>query len=321
MNMNIDPRRLRVLLAIARAGGVLAAADELGISPSAASQQLTKLEEETGHALVVRTRQGSTLTPAGVALAEAAEDIERALGVARARMVGGAGPAGVVRVGGFTSFLRTMVIPHLPGWRVRYPRLQIGIVEDDDLATLMRRLRRHEIQAVVGEIDSSTGEPDRLPAGVTEEPLLDDPWQLAVPAGTLLPADPVDLSRLALPWLTVEAGSASASAVGRLRRSSASQDEAVHQYMDTVTALALVAAGEGVTVLPALALHGIAVPGVDILDVPGLGTRRIVLRRFGSGRSASAPVDTVARLLRESVTAFPGPGAPRRPPSARSGEQ
>ena len=57
------PRRLRVLLAVARTGGVLAAADELGITPSAVSQQLNKLEDETGHALVVRTPKGSVLTP------------------------------------------------------------------------------------------------------------------------------------------------------------------------------------------------------------------------------------------------------------------
>ena len=112
--MEIDPRRLRILLAIARTGGVLAAADELGITPSAVSQQLTKLENATGHALVVRTPRGSVLTPAGLAMAEAAEEIERALSVARARMEGAAELAGVVRVGGFTSFLRTMVIPRLP---------------------------------------------------------------------------------------------------------------------------------------------------------------------------------------------------------------
>ena len=101
--------------------------------------------------------------------------------------------AGIVRVGGFTSFLRTMVIPRLPGWRARYPQLQIGIIEDDDLTGLMRRLRRHEIDAVVVEIDSSTGEPDRLPAGVFEEPLLDDPWRLVVPSGSVVPTDTVEV--------------------------------------------------------------------------------------------------------------------------------
>ena len=57
-------------------------------------------------------------------------------------------------------------------------------------------------------------------------------------------------------------------------------------------------------IVPTLALSGVAHDGVDVLDVPGLGTRRIVLRRFDRRRSPSTPVDTVARLLRESAGAF-----------------
>ena len=80
--MTVDPRRLRFLLAVARYGGVLAGADELGVTASAVSQQIARLEAETGHALLKRTPSGSVLTPAGLALAEAGEDIERALAVA-----------------------------------------------------------------------------------------------------------------------------------------------------------------------------------------------------------------------------------------------
>ena len=301
--MEIDPRRLRMLLAIARTGGVLAAADELGITPSAVSQQLNKLEDETGHALVVRTPRGSLLTPAGLAMAEAAEEIERALNVARTRMEGGAELAGAVRVGGFSSFLRTMVIPRLPEWRAQYPQLQVRIFEDD-LPALMRLLRQRELDAVVAELDSTTAEQRPLPAGMSEEPLLDEPWKLVVPSGVLIAPENIDLARLPIPWLGVEPSAANASVVGRLRQSTGAQVEIIHQYYDTLTALALVAAGEGAAVIPALALSGVVQDGVEVLDVPGLGTRRIVLRRFDGRRPISTPVDTVARLLRESVAAF-----------------
>lgn len=301
--MDIDPRRLRVLLAVARAGGVLAAADELGITPSAVSQQLNKLEDETGHALVVRTPKGSVLTPAGLAVAEAGEEIERALSVARARMESGAKVAGVVRMGGFTSFIRTAVIPRLPEWRTQYPQLQIRIVEDD-FPALMRLLRQRQLDAVVVELDSTTAEQRSLSAGMTEEPLLDEPWKLVVPAGALLSTENIDLARLPLPWLGVEPSAANASVLDRLRQSGGARMETVHQYQETLTALALVAAGEGAAVVPTLALSGVSHDGVDVLDVPGLGTRRIVLRRFDRRRAASTPVDTVARLLRESAAAF-----------------
>jgi molybdate transport repressor ModE-like protein len=301
--MEIDPRRLRVLLAIARTGGVLAAADELGITPSAVSQQLNKLEDETGHALVLRTPKGSVLTPAGLAVAEAGEEIERALSVARARIEGGATVAGVVRVGAFTSFIRTVVIPRLPEWRTQYPQLQIRIVEDD-FPAMMRLLRQRQLDAVVVEHDSTTADPRLLSAGMTEEPLLDEPWKLVVPSGALLTTENIDLARLPLPWLGVESTAANALVLGRLRRSTGAPMDTAHQYQETLTALALVAAGEGIAILPTLALSGVVHDGVDILDAPGLGTRRIVLRRFDRRRSTSAPVDTVARLLRESAAAF-----------------
>lgn len=301
--MNIDPRRLRVLLAVARTGGVLAAADELGITPSAVSQQLTKLEDETGHALVVRTPKGSLLTPAGLAIAEAGEEIERALSVAVARMQSGATVEGVVRVGGFTSFVRTVVIPRLPEWRHQYPQLQIHIIEDD-FPVLMRLLRQRQLDAVVVELDSTTAEQRSLAAGLIEEPLLDDPWKLVVPSGALISTENIDLGHLPLPWLGAEPSAANVSVLGRLTRSSGGQTETVHQYQDTLTALALVAAGEGVAVVPTLALTGVVQDGVDVLDVPGLGTRRIVLRRYDRRRPTSLPVDTVARLLRESAAAF-----------------
>ncbi|TAP43230.1 LysR family transcriptional regulator [Arthrobacter sp. S39] len=301
--MDIDPRRLRVLLAVARTGGVLAAADELGITASAVSQQLSKLEDETGHAMVVRTPKGSVLTPAGLAVAEAGEEIERALSVARARIEGGAKIAGVVRVGGFTSFVRTVLIPRLPEWRSQYPQLQIRIVEDD-FPALMRLLRQRQLDAVVVELDSTTAEQRSLSAGMTEEPLLDEPWKLVVPAGALLSTENIDLARLPLPWLGVDPIAANSAVLGRLRQSTGAQMETVHQYQETLTALALVAAGEGIAIVPTLALSGVAHDGVDVLDVPGLGTRRIVLRRFDRRRSPSTPVDTVARLLRESAAAF-----------------
>jgi len=301
--MEMDPRRLLVLLAVARTGGVLAAADELRITPSAVSQQLSKLEHEAGQALLLRTPKGSVLTPAGLAMAEAGEEIERALNVARARMQSEVNIAGVVRVGGFTSFMRTVVIPRLPEWRSQYPQLQIQIVEDS-FPALMRMLRQRQLDAVVIEQDSTAAEQRPMVAGMVQEPLLDEPWKLVVPAGSLLGSDNIDLSRLHLPWLGVEPSAANTAVLGRLRHSTGTRIETVHQYQDTLTALALVAAGEGVAIVPTLALTGAVHDQVDILDIPGLGTRHIALRRFDRRKAASLPVDTVARLLRESAAAF-----------------
>ena len=299
--MDLDPRRLRILLAVARTGGVLAAADELRVTPSAVSQQLSKLEEEAGHALVRRTPRGTVLTSAGLAVAEAAEEVERALNVARARLEQGSTELeGKVRVGGFTSFLRTVLVPRLPEWRARFPRLDVQVVEED-APSLMRLLRRGDLDAAVVELDAH--EDERGAAGISEEPLLDEPWKLAVPSGSLATADGVDLRRLPLPWLGVES-SAAAPPGARLRRAAPRHPPGGPHDHQPQTALALVAAGEGVAVVPVLALHRVVQDGVDVLDVPGLGTRRIVLRRFDRRRVASTPVDTVVRLVREAVAAL-----------------
>jgi DNA-binding transcriptional LysR family regulator len=169
---------------------------------------------------------------------------------------------------------------------------------------LLRLLRQRALDAVVVELDSTTTVQQALSAGMIEEPLLDEPWKLVVPAGALLTTENIDLGNLPLPWLGVDSSAANAAVLGRLRQSAGAQMETVHQYHETLTALALVAAGEGVAIVPTLALSGVSHDGVDVLDVPGLGTRRIVLRRFDGRRAASMPVDTVARLLRESAAAF-----------------
>ena len=300
--MILDPRRLRFLLAVARYGGVLAAADELAVTASAVSQQLGKLERETGHALLQRTPTGSVLTPAGLALAEAAEDVERALALARARLEqDDAAVSGTVRIGGFQSFLANVLSPALPDWRHRYPRLRIETweAEEDDL---MRALRAGGLDGVVVELDA--GESYSPPRGTTDIPLLDEPWKLVVPAGVLLAVDVIDLSRLGMPWLGVDPTAASAKAIQRVRRLLGGDSSSVHTCSSFQNALALVAAGEGVTLVPSLALEGLRTDGVDELDIPGLGMRRVVLRHLTRSRGASPSLDTTTSLIREAAAAL-----------------
>lgn len=300
--MELDPRRLRFLLAVARSGGVLAGADELGVTPSAVSQQLARLEQEVGRPLVRRTAAGTVLTEAGHSLAEAAEEIERTLSEARAKLLAGdADPAGTVRIGGFQSFLSAVLAPELSGWRERFPRLHFEVLEGDE-DDLLRKLRGGELDAVVLELDAE--DPSRaLPAKVTETPLLDEPWKVVVPPGTITGGESVDLQRLGLPWLGVDPTAAGAQALRRVRRASGSAAPTVHSYSQVQTALALVAAGEGVAIVPSLALRGASYPGVETLDVPGLGHRRIVLRRH-EGRGVPKIIDIATTLIRDAASAF-----------------
>ena len=299
--MEVDPRRLRFLLAVARYGGVLAAADELGVTASAVSQQLAKLEQETGHALLRRTQTGSVLTPAGLALAEAAEDVERVLTLARSRLEhDDEAVSGSVRIGGFQSFLASVLAPALPEWRRRHPALRFETVEADE-PDLMRALRAGSLDAAVIELDA--GESYTPPRGTTDLPLLDEPWKLVVPSGALLSLDVVDLSRLGMPWLGLDPSAASAKAVRRVRRELGGEESKQHTFFSYQNALALVASGEGVALAPALALESLPTDGVDLLDVPGLGMRRVVLRQLSRTR-VSPSLATATALVREAAAAF-----------------
>ncbi|HEY1133984.1 MAG TPA: LysR family transcriptional regulator [Nocardioides sp.] len=302
--MEIDPRRLRFLVAVSRCGGILAAAEHLGVSPSAVSQQVARLERETGQALIRRTVRGTLLTPAGVTLAEAGEEVERTLNLAAVRLdAAGAQLSGTVRVGGFESFLRSVLVPALPRWRLQHPDLEVLVMEAER-DVLMRRLRTGHLDVAI--IESDVEETAQLPAGVAEHHLMDDPWRVVAPVGALESADLEGLRASAVPWLGVVDSEASARAIARVRRGLGLGGAVKHAYFSLQTALALVAAGEGVALAPALALQGLTPPGVVVAEVDGLGMRTIVVRHHeGRGRTPG-PAITVASLIRQEAAAHGG---------------
>jgi molybdate transport repressor ModE-like protein len=71
---------LEVLLAVARAGSLNAAAEEIGVTQQAVSARVASLESLTGVQLITRTTRGSTLTSAGVVAAEWADHLLRLAG-------------------------------------------------------------------------------------------------------------------------------------------------------------------------------------------------------------------------------------------------
>jgi DNA-binding transcriptional LysR family regulator len=155
---------------------------------------------------------------------------------------------------------------------------------------------------VVVELDA--GESYTPPRGTTDVPLLDEPWKLVVPSGALLNVDVIDLSRLGLPWLGLDPTAAGAKAVRRVRRELGGEESSAHTYHSLQNALALVAAGEGVALFPSLALELMRTEGVDALDIPGLGMRRLVLRHLTRSRSGSPTLDTAIGLIREASASF-----------------
>ena len=71
----IDLEAVQSLRAVATQGSVVAAATSLGYTPSAVSQQVKRLERETGIALLERAGRGVVLTEAGRRLVVASAPI------------------------------------------------------------------------------------------------------------------------------------------------------------------------------------------------------------------------------------------------------
>jgi DNA-binding transcriptional LysR family regulator len=287
--MATDPRRLGFLLAVHRSGGVLAAADLLHLTPSAVSQQIARLEAEEKVQVLDRGPRGVTLTPAGRILAEAAERIESEMVEARKAIVAMSEEmTGTVSVGSFQTAIRAVVGPTFASLESRYPGVELDVQELEP-AEALRLLRSGDLDVVLLERDEDADSP--APRGMREVPLLDEPWRVVVPATFPTPAR-LDDVRDAV-WLGPEPSTAAARALRRLSRTLGTTLRTRHSYYDFDVALALVAAGQGVAMLPALAVQGEMPDGVTVVPLPGLGSRRLVARHRATRHEPRPVVNAV----------------------------
>jgi DNA-binding transcriptional LysR family regulator len=133
--------RLTGLIAFARAaslGSYTAAARAVGVSPSAVSKSVQRLEQHLGLKLFSRTTRSLTLTPEGrelhqraLRLIQEAEAIEQAAVAARSE------PAGVLKVTVPLPIGVHVVAPALPRFRERYPKLSVDLRLGDQFVDLI----------------------------------------------------------------------------------------------------------------------------------------------------------------------------------------
>lgn len=122
---------LRVFARVARLGSFSAAARDLGLSQPSVSRLIADLERELGGALFVRTTRAVTLTDAGEDYLARIEPALAQLDEADAVVRRGEELRGLLRVGVSSSFGRREVIPRLPSFLDRHPRVRIEIRMND----------------------------------------------------------------------------------------------------------------------------------------------------------------------------------------------
>lgn len=300
--MEIDPRRLGFLLAVSRSGGVLAAADSLGLSPSAVSQQIARLESETGVRVLDRQPTGATLTPAGRLLAETAERIESEVGETRRALAALEGDiSGVVVVGAFQTAIRAVLVPLMTELEQMLPGVSLVVREVGEEAG-RRALRRGELDLLVIEHDVSAPAP--APPATRDVPFLEEPWVVAMPGTDPVPSTPLDLVEAR--WLAPEPGGAAARALDRLATELAFTPRTVHHYLDFDVALAMVGAGLGIALLPELAMRRHLPENVRWESLPGLGTRRLFIRhRVNRSEPRTATLAVLEQMVRVAANLEP----------------
>ncbi len=288
--MQIDPRRLAVLLNIHRSGGVLAAADAVRVTPSAISQQVARLEEETGITVLDRQPGGAVLTAAGRVLVDAAERIESELTDARRALLTLQGEVtGTVVIGAFQSVIQALLVPLAVDLKDRLPGLDL-VVNEVSAEDGQRGLREGAVDLLMLEADSPTGRSS--PRGTHDVAVLDEPWVVAVPANAPAPATLEELAQVT--WLGVDPAAAAHRATARLHAGFTGPPPVRHVYSDSDVAISMVAGGLGVALLPSLALLGaLRREGIQAVSMAGLGNRQVIARHRSSRAEPRREVVTV----------------------------
>lgn len=129
---------LEAVLAIVRCGSFRAAALDLGMSTTAISNAVGKLERELAVRLFNRTTRSVSLTYAGrifvAQIKPALEDIQKAMNTARSQQET---PSGTLRINAFATAAREIMAPLVLSYLQRYPQVHIDLVTEGRLVDVV----------------------------------------------------------------------------------------------------------------------------------------------------------------------------------------
>lgn len=286
---------MRVFRAVVATGSVSAAATSLGYTPSAVSQHLKTLQRETGLVLVERRGRGIEPTAAGRAFAgelgavfDRLAQLESTVGDLRA------GRIGALTLGYFASAGTAWIPPVVATLAREFPqlRLELRLVE---LAA--ETPYRPDVEVVV---EGAAGSPAD---GYDVTELVVEPYVAVLPVGHPL-AGRAELPLAALrDELWVDNDFSRGICRQRLLDACAAAGFAPAFHVeahDYPSAVAVVAAGLGVTVLPRLGARELPA-GVRAVAVVDPVPRRRVLLRTRTAVAGHPAVRRAAELLRAAA--------------------
>jgi DNA-binding transcriptional LysR family regulator len=224
----------------------------LNVTTSAVSQQLAKLEAETGQVLLERHGRGVRLTAAASTLVSRTHRVLSLLEEAEAELdADETAVAGPVTIAAFATAARGLAPQVIASRRRQYPQLAITFHEQEPHESIPKLVRRDVDLIIINDWENA---PLALPEGVTKAPLFDDVADIALPPGhRLAKAKRMKLSDLAgEEWIAWPSGSICHDFLIHTLRKHGTEPRISHTAGEYATQLALVAAGLGACVLPRL---------------------------------------------------------------------
>ncbi|MEU4964396.1 LysR family transcriptional regulator [Streptomyces smyrnaeus] len=303
----LDLSRLRALHAVQLHGSVGGAAQALGYTPSAVSQQIAKLERETGTTLLQRQGRGIALTDDALMLVRTAQEMLRLAEQAEVALEERKGrPAGRLRLAAFPSGARGLMPRVLAQLAADHPQLDLRMSEVDPHLSVGLVARGEIDLALAHDWDIA---PMPAPEGVCSVPLGEDHCEVLVPAGHPLAAlDTLETADLAgRRWVCQPPGTVCHDWLHTTLRTAGQEPDVAYYVAEFQTQTALVAAGLGIALLPRLG-RGPLPDGVVLRALEPVPTRRLfaVTRDCLLRRPA---VRATLRALREAAGAGPSRNA------------
>lgn len=240
-------RRLRLFREVAEHGGVTAAARAMDYSPSGVSQQMAALEHEVGAPILERRGRGVQLTDVGQVLLEQARSLLDAERRAQAAVETARDTsAATLTVGVFSTVAAGLVPTILTDLAARHQEIQVTTREIDvDEAVLELRHGHLDLAFLVDYPEA----PEPWATGLTIIRASLDQLYIAAPTGRF-PGHGVDLADLAdATWVTSGPRTYYGRAVRAACREAGFELHVAHQVDEQATALAMVRAGMGITLM------------------------------------------------------------------------
>jgi DNA-binding transcriptional LysR family regulator len=130
---------MKIYVRVAELGSFTQAADSLGLAKASASAAVRALETELGTRLLHRTTRKVQMTQDGMVFYERSRDMLAELDELQSMFQqGGTGLSGRLRVDLPVAIARTIVMPVLPGFLERHPRLQLDLSSTDRLVDVVQ---------------------------------------------------------------------------------------------------------------------------------------------------------------------------------------